>query len=102
MLFSYPKRKLYEICLETNNFVELKIQFDIEELKAHEPGFCRSSEQLRYCCHENAFNSIRNFLDGSTIGNQFDRESEIELYKEVISNSHGTCGEEVHAFMSKL
>ena len=40
-VFSYPGRKLYEINLGTNSYSELDIQFNFEELKVHEPGFCR-------------------------------------------------------------
>lgn len=101
-IYSYPKRKLYEIDFKTNSYSELEIQFDVDELRAHEPGFCHSSEGLRYCCHENAFNSIRDFLDNDITGNQFDRNQQIEAYKEISSNYEGICGEKVHEFMSKL
>ncbi len=101
-IFSYPKRKMYEINLNNNECKELKVQFDIEELKAHEPGFCYYSEQLRYCCYENSFNSIRSFLNGEILGNPFDRDRQIEVYKEVAVNNDGTCGDKIHEFMSKL
>ena len=102
MLFSYTDKKLYEINLQTNSCAERSIFFDREELKAHEPGFCCSSEWLRYCCHENAFNSIRNFLDGTIIGESFDRNKQIAKYEEIAANSDGTCGVRIHEFMSKL
>ncbi len=102
MAFSYPKRKLYEINFETEDYKELNVHFDVEELKAHEPGFCRSSEGLRYCCHENAFHSIRNFLDGEITGNQFDRDMQMEEYQKIAANNDGSCGANIHEFMSRL
>lgn len=101
-VFSYPGRKLYEINLGTNDYTELDIQFDLEELKVHEPGFCLSSEGLRYCCYENSFNSIRNFLDGEITGNQFDRNRQIKEYREIAANNDGTCGAKIHEFMENL
>lgn len=102
LVFSYPRRKLYEINFETNGCIELDVHFDVEELKKHEPGFCRSSEWLRYCCYENSFNSIKNFLDGEVSGKQFDRRRQIEEYKEIASNNDGTCGIKIHEFISRL
>lgn len=101
-IFSYPRRKMYEVNLINNDCKELEIRFDVEELKAHEPGFCFYSEQLRYCCQENSFNSIRNFLDGTILGNSFDRSRQIEVYREIARNNDGTCGTKIHEFMCKL
>lgn len=101
-IFSDPERKLYEINLNNNDCREIEIHFDVEELKAHESGFCYSSEQLRYCCHENSFNSISNFLDGKITGEPFDRNKQVEAYKAIASNNDGTCGAKVHEFMCKL
>lgn len=99
--FSCTQRKMYEINLSNKECKELEICFDLEELKAHEPGFCYYSEQLRYCCCENSFNSIRSFLDGATVGNPFDWDRQIEAYKEIAWNNDGTCGIKIHEFMSK-
>lgn len=100
-IFSYPKRKLYEINLTNNDCKELEICFDVDELKAHDPGFCYYSEQLRYCCHENSFNTICNFLDGKLCGNPFDRNRQMEEYKKVSWNNDGTCGVKIHDFLCK-
>lgn len=102
MIFINPERRLYKINLGTNDYTEIEIHFDVDELKAHEPGFCHSSEGLRYCCNENAFNSIRNFLDDSIKGNRFDEDQQKAAYKEIASNNDGTCGVKVHEFMSRL
>lgn len=101
-IFSYPQRKLYEIHSETGECSELAIRFDVDELKAHEPGFCRHSQQLRYCCYENAFNSLKDFLDGTITGMPFNRERQLEAYREIAVNHDGSCGVKVHEFMSRL
>lgn len=101
-VFSYPTRKLYEVDLQNNTYSELEVNFDVNELKEHEPGFCYFSQWLRYFCHENAFNSIRDFLEGNISGNQFEKDLQIEAYKAVASNSNGDCGVKIHEFMSRL
>lgn len=101
-IFSYPDRKLYEINPETDEYREIIIRFDIDELKEHEKGFCYYSENLRYCCRENSFNSVDNLLDGDMAGTPFDKEKQMEVYREIISNADGTCGAKVHEFVSKL
>lgn len=97
-----PKRKLYRINFVTNSCSEIDVHFEVNELKMHEPGFCRSSEGLRYCCHENSFNSINDFLNGAITGNQFNKSEQIDFYKDIISNNDGNCGIKVHEFLSKL
>lgn len=95
-IYSYPKRKLYHINLRTNTCEEINIKFDVDELKRHEPGFCEDSEWLKYCCHENSFNSLKNFLDGNITGNQFDKDKQLKAYREIASNSDGSCGQKLY------
>lgn len=101
-IIAYPQGKIYEINFKTEECSEMKIHFDVDELKKHERGFCRYSETLRYCCCENSFNSIRRFLDRDILGNPFDRDRQIEAYREIASNYDGTCGTKVHEFVSAL
>lgn len=101
-IFSYPKRTIYEMNIETGECDELNIHFNVDELKLHERGFFYYSDNLKYCCYENSFNSIRNFLDGNITGNHFDREKQIEAYREIATNHDGTCGVKVHEFISEL
>lgn len=102
MIFSYPERKLYNIDFQSNQYEEIAIKFNVDELKEHEPGFSRDSVSVRYCCRENAFNSLKNFLDGNIVGNQFDIVSQKEAYGEIVANSDGGCGEKLHKFISEL
>lgn len=98
-LYYVPQRKLYRINLRTNQCEETEIRFDVEELKKHEPGFYEDSEWLRYCCRENAFNSLTDFLNGDITGNQFDRGRQIQAYREIVANYDGRCGEKLHEFI---
>ncbi len=100
-IYSYSKRKLYDIDLNQNICQEIAIQFNMEELKKHEPGFCKFSEKLRYACMENYFNSLKRFLSGKTVGKSFDRAKQIEAYKVICSNSDGTCGQKIYDFLNK-
>lgn len=60
-LFYHPKRKLYDFDIENNELNEVNIKFNVDELKQHEDGFNDSSQWLKYCCCENAFNSLKDF-----------------------------------------
>lgn len=97
--FSVYDRKLYEIDLSKGESREIPIVYDKEQLKKHEPGFCENSKWLQYVCMENAFNSLRNFLDGKIAGAHFDREKQIEAYGAITANHDGTCGEKIHRFV---
>lgn len=101
-VFSQPERKLYEVNNVTNVYREIEIKFDVDELRKTEPGFCADSGQLKYCCRENAFNSLGCFLDDKITGNQFDINRQREEYRQVVANFDGSCGKKLHEFISKL
>lgn len=101
-IFSYIQNKLYNINLETNECMEITVRFDREELEKNEPGFSEYSEQMKYICVENAFNSLANFLDDRITGGQFNKERQLEVYRKIASNNDGSCGEKVHEFMKVL
>ena len=101
-LFYYPKRKLYDFDIEKGELNEIEIKFNVDELKQHEDGFNDCSQWLKYCCCENAFNSLKDFLDGNIIGKQFDREKQIKSYKEITTNNDGSCGQKVHEFIKSI
>ncbi len=98
-LFYRPKRKLYEFDIEKNKLDEIDIKFNVEELKQHEDGFNDCSQWLKYCCCENAFNSLKDFLDGNITGQQFHRERQIISYKDIAANNDGSCGQKVHEYV---
>ena len=98
-LFYFPERKLYCVNLRTDQFTEMEIKFSVDELKEHEPGFCEDSEWLRYCCRENAFNSLTDLLDGNITGDKFDKSRQLEAYQEIVANYDGRCGEKLHEYV---
>ena len=98
-LFSLYDRKIYKVDFETNECQEIKIAFDMTELYEHEPGFKEQSQWLQYGCQENAFNSLSDFLDGNLAGNSFDRDRQLNAYRQLAANSDGTSGEKIHWFV---
>lgn len=98
-LFSVYDRKLYRINLETEEYREVAVEFDREELEANEPGFWEDSEWLQYACNENAFNSLTDFLGGRITGSEFDRERQVRAYSKIAANNDGSCGEKTHGFI---
>lgn len=98
-VYSFSKQKLYNVNLGENVFQEIEIQFDIDELENNEPGFCKCSESLPYACIENHFNTLSRFLGGKTVGNQFSQEKQFRVYKEIVANCDGGCGEKVQEFV---
>ena len=101
-LFYYPKRKLYDFDIERNELNEIDIKFNLEELKKHEDGFNDCSQWLKYCCYENAFNSLKDFLDGNITGKQYNKEKQLESYGEIAANNEGNCGQKVHKFIKSV
>jgi len=94
-----PERKLYDINIDTKKYREVEIDFDYDELIEHEPGFMEESEWMQYCLNENAFNSLKDLLDGNITGKQFDRERQIRAFSKVNANSDGTCGRNIYDFV---
>ncbi len=101
-LFCYPERKLFEFDIEKNEHKEIEIKFDVQDLKKHEEGFNDFSQWLKYCCCENAFNSLKDFLDGNITGKQFNRKKQIQSYGEIVANNDGSCGQKVHEFIKNV
>lgn len=96
-----PERKLYDINVFTKEYKEIEIEFDYEDLLAHEPGFMEESEWLKYCLMENAFNSLKDLLDDKITGNQFDRVQQLKAFGKINANTDGTCGKNVYEFVKR-
>ncbi len=94
-----PERKLYDINVFTKEYKEVEIEFDYDDLLAHEPGFAEESETLQYCLCENAFNSLKDLLDGNITGNPFDRERQLRAFAKINVNTDGTCGKNIYEFI---
>lgn len=94
-----PRRRLYEVNIDTGECSEAEIVFDYEELKAHASGFGEESEWMRYCLNESAFNSLKDFLDNRITGEAFDRERQLKAFSEINAAADGTCGARIHRFV---
>lgn len=94
-----PERKLYDINVFTKKYREVEIEFDYDDLLAHEPGFMEESEWMQYCLNENAFNSLKDLLDNHIIGNPFDKERQLRAFSKVNANTDGTCGKTIYEFV---
>ncbi len=94
-----PERKLYDVNIDTKEYKEISIEFDYEDLKAHEAGFMEESEWMQYCLNENAFNSLKNLLDDDITGSQFNKERQIRAFSKINANMDGTCGRNVYHFV---
>lgn len=94
--FSISDSRLYDVNLETNEYQEIKVEFNLDDLKKHEPGFCENSDWLQYGCNGSYFNSLGRFLNGEVVGKPFDRERQLRAYRKVAANNDGTCGEKIH------
>ena len=77
----------------------MEIEFDYDDLLAHEPGFMEESEWMQYCLNENAFNSLKDLLDNHIIGNPFDKERQLRAFSKVNANTDGTCGKTIYEFV---
>ena len=100
-LWHAPERRLYNVNIDTKEYSEVEIEYDMRDLHEHEPGFMEASEWMQYCLSENVFNSLKNLLDGTIMGNQFDRERQLKSYEKINANTGGTCGQNVHAFVMR-
>lgn len=100
-LFSAYDKKYYDINFETGEAEEVEMTFDLEELLEQEPGFREHSQWLRYACQENAFYSLKDFLDGKEKGEAFDKERQIRAYEAIAANADGSCGEKVYRFVKE-
>lgn len=102
MLFHWATRRLYDFDLETFACREIEIKFDKSELEAHTNGFCDDSRWLKYCCHEDSFNTLRDFLSGHVTGKAHSVAAQKASFGEIAANNDGSCGRKVHGFISRL
>lgn len=94
--YCHGDRAIYDIEPESGQLSEVEIQFDKAELTQHEPGFAENSQWLQYCCCENVWNTLQDFLDGTITGNQHDREQQLAAFSKINASIDGDCGEKVH------
>lgn len=100
-IYSYFSNKLYSVNLETGKCKEVQINFDMNELRGHDLGFCEYSEKVNYVCVETQLNSLDDFLDGNIAGQPFDKERQLEAFRRITADFNGRCGERTHEFVKR-
>lgn len=95
-MFFAPTREIYEVNLETEEYAVISVDFDTETLRENEPGFFENVYYGKYCCCENAFNTLKNFLENDIIGNPFDKEKQIKFFEGISNNLDGSVGRKIH------
>jgi hypothetical protein len=102
LIWTTSNRRLYNINLETEEISEVEIKFDLNDLCQLERGFGKISNGMVYGCIENVFNSLDNLINGKIIGNQYNKEKQIEAYKAINASPNGDCGEKVYRYLVSL
>ena len=97
-----PTRRAYDIDWNTGVVVEIEETFRYEEVCAHAPGFAKESQWMQYCCKENAFHTLKDFLDGTLPGKPFDREVQLAEFQKINASVDGRCGERVIEYLKKV
>lgn len=102
---SGTQRRFYEIELnetECKIVKEIPVEFDADEVRAHANGFCVTAPWwTQYGLQEDAINSLSSFISGKVYGAPFDKQKELDSFKNVSVNLDGTCGQKVCDFLMK-
>lgn len=93
-----PERSIYDIELATGKCHRIEIEFSDAALANYPAGFAKLADWIRYGCEEDAFNSLKDLLDGTIKGQSFDRAACLAAYGEIAANGDGTAGEKIHQF----
>ncbi len=102
LLYSSFDAKLYKVNLTTNAYEEIKVTYNLDELKKSAVGFGNLSAWLPYACFEDCFNSLSNFLNGNITGESHNKKKQLENFGKINATFDGTAGEKIHRYiMSK-
>lgn len=93
--------KMYDLNIDTGKYKEIEIEFDYHDLQEHESGFAEHSERSGYFLKENAFNSLKDFLDDKITGKRFDKECQIEVFTKINASPDGNCGRKIYDLLKE-
>lgn len=93
--------RIYDVNLITKEVKEQPLVFDLQEVEEHVPGFSVESQWMQYCCNENAFHTLEDFLNGTLPGSKFDREKQLKEFAKINASVDGRCGERVYQFVKE-
>ncbi|MBQ8172175.1 MAG: hypothetical protein IJZ95_09320 [Oscillospiraceae bacterium] len=98
-VFSLFDRKLYKVDLLTNEYEEIPVVFDQDEVRNNEAGFAVFSQWHQYCANESAFYTLPDFIENNVIGRAFDPKEQIRAYDTINASPNGDCGKKVHQYI---
>lgn len=96
-----PTRTLYQVDWQREQWEKVPVSFDDDSKERMAIGFDRMSKWFLYGCIENAFNSLKDLLDGNIHGKAFDKERQLKAYESIAVNNDGTAGEKIYAYTRK-
>lgn len=96
-----PEHILYELDLKRNTAKAREAYFDKKEVFDLSKGFHKESQWLPYCCFEDVFNPLGDFIRNNIHGSQFEREKQLEAFRSIISCPEGDCGASVFAYLNR-
>lgn len=99
LLLNMSDRRIFAFNLLTNDYHEIGVTFDHEQLVAHVPGFWMESEWMQYCCHEDAFNSLQNLLDDRIITHTYEYQRALHSFEIINASVNGDCGKKILRFI---
>ena len=100
MLYCGGDRKTYRIDLKSEKVEEVQSMFLLVELYENVHGFAPQSRWMRYCCYEDAFHTLKDFLDGTLPGEAFSSKKQLEEFANINASIHGDCGKKVYEFVN--
>lgn len=96
-----PEQIIYDLDLTNNTATPNQFEFDKEEVMGLSMGFHRESQWLPYCCFEDMFNPLGDFIRDEVHGPRFEKEKQFEAYKSINASPEGDCGKKVHEAVLK-
>lgn len=100
MLYGDWDRKTYQIDLENKKMENISPLFIADEVYEHVHGFTSQSQWMRYGCCEDAFHTLKDFLDGTLPGEAFSSKKQLEEFANINASIHGDCGKKVYEFIN--
>lgn len=98
-LLYVPTRSIYDVDLVTGKLDKVEVFFSKDEVLQHIPGFAVESQWMQYCCNENAFHTLEDFLNGTMPGEAFNRERQLEEFEKINASIDGRCGERIYGYL---
>lgn len=97
-----PEHILYDLDLNKHTAKAKEFIFDKDEVLGLSMGFHRESQWLPYCCFEDVFNPLGDYIRNDIHGAQFDREKQLEVFKNINASPNGDCGKKLYRLLKSL